>query len=152
MTLTKRQQDILDFIKGCEVPPTFQEICTQFGMKSKNGAAQHVLVLQEKGFLRREFGKARGIRVVGQVKGWQPIETAPTKERIRIIGATTSIVVGDVFYGPASLLLAKMGDSEYLKERSVEAWRYTQGEDQVEPHMIPSHWQPLPQPPQGEKR
>ena len=65
--LTKRQQEILDFIKGhiekCGYPPTRHEIAVAFGFSSDNGAHQHVLCLVKKGYIRLQRG-ARAIEVV----------------------------------------------------------------------------------------
>lgn len=82
---------------------------------------------------------------------WQPIETAPIEARIRVIGgsSTLRVVVGDVFFGPASMLLHRLHDADYVAERSEPTWRYTQGEDRIEEHLRPTHWMPLPAPPKG---
>ena len=79
---------------------------------------------------------------------WQPIKYPPAS-RIRVLGGSDRmrIVVGDIFFGEASMLLSRLGDAEYIKERGEPAWRYTQGEDRVEDHFLPTHWMPLPPPP-----
>lgn len=81
-----------------------------------------------------------------RVAEWQPISTAP-KNRIRVIGGLDNFVVGDLFFGEAGLLLCRMDEDGYMEERSIKAWRYSIGEDQVPEHMLPSHWQPLPEGP-----
>jgi repressor LexA len=65
--LTKRQQDILDFIITCirvhGCPPTIAEVGKEFGISSTNGVNDHLVALERKGFIERS-PKARGIRVI----------------------------------------------------------------------------------------
>jgi len=67
-TLTRKQQQILDFILKCQqaqgAAPTFQEIANQFGFHSLNAVTSHVRLLRQKGQLVSEPGKARSLRVV----------------------------------------------------------------------------------------
>jgi len=64
--LTKRQQAVLHYIVECirdrECPPTIAEICGEFGIASTNGANDHLLALEKKGFIERS-SKARSIRL-----------------------------------------------------------------------------------------
>jgi repressor LexA len=66
-TLTRRQQQILDFIQRRqrmeEAAPTFQEIAGQFGFRSPNAVTAHVQALRRKGYLASSPGKARSLRV-----------------------------------------------------------------------------------------
>lgn len=91
---------------------------------------------------------ADAIREAVAEKGWKLIATAPTDERIRVIGAKVGFVIGDLFYGQATMQLGRLGDDEYVKERCQFAWRYTEGENQVLPHMQPTHWIDLPDAPE----
>ena len=54
--LTKRQYEILDFIKRHIVekmrPPTHKEICAKFNFNSSNSASSHVNALNNKGYLQ----------------------------------------------------------------------------------------------------
>lgn len=75
---------------------------------------------------------------------WQPISTWDKKGRIRILGAIHDFVIGDIFYGDASLLVSRCGDPDYVRERGVKAWRYTEGERQLPDHHHPTYWMPLP--------
>ncbi|MGC2744331.1 MAG: transcriptional repressor LexA [Candidatus Angelobacter sp.] len=71
--LTIPQQLILRFLEerseNGEPPPTFREICERFGYKSPKAAADHVSALERKGFLTREKGRARGLRLVRKRAG-----------------------------------------------------------------------------------
>src|SRR5512141_1554004 len=63
--LTKRQEEILDFIVGRVrdegFPPTLKEIAECFGLASANAARDHVLALERKGFLKRTGEKSRAL-------------------------------------------------------------------------------------------
>lgn len=69
--LTKRQAEILSFIQQCleknGVPPTHNEIATQFGLKGTYGVRQHLRLMEKKGCLRLSQGKARGIRLTSTI-------------------------------------------------------------------------------------
>ncbi|MEM7050737.1 MAG: transcriptional repressor LexA [Acidobacteriota bacterium] len=103
--LTERQKEILDFILEFQrdrgVSPTHREICEHFGYSSYGTVYKHLKLLQEKGFLRREWNQKRGIEVVdrqteegsgddlpffGRIAAGQPIEALPGDERIGVPG------------------------------------------------------------------
>lgn len=89
LKLTKRQQQILDFvqqsIKQNAAPPTRAELCAHFGFKSPNAAEDHLKALQRKGAIELLAGVSRGIRLpqsvieptglplIGQVAAGAPI-------------------------------------------------------------------------------
>jgi repressor LexA len=70
--LTKRQQQVLDFVQQSQQStgsaPTFREIARHFGFRSPRAASDHVAALCKKGFLSSESGMARSLRVVSP---WQ---------------------------------------------------------------------------------
>ena len=65
--LTKRQQDIYDFILNCinenGAPPTRVEIAEHFGFRSPNAAEDHLKALDKKGHIELRSGTSRGILV-----------------------------------------------------------------------------------------
>ncbi len=69
MELTKRQMEVLDFIrenfrkKG--VAPTVREICSHFGLKGPAGVHRILKVLEKKGCIVSEPGKKRSWRLTG---------------------------------------------------------------------------------------
>jgi len=71
--LTTTQQLVLDFIEERnargESPPTYREICEQFGYKSPKAAADHVAALERKGLVTRKKGRSRGLRSIRQRDG-----------------------------------------------------------------------------------
>jgi repressor LexA len=68
IALTRRQQQILDFIQKWQwtegAPPAYQEIARQFGFRSLNSVTEHVRLLRRKGYLESAPGKARALRVI----------------------------------------------------------------------------------------
>jgi repressor LexA len=66
--LTRRQQEILDFIqlsiRRNGYPPTRAEIGTHFGFRSPNAAEQHLRALASKAVIRIEKGTSRGIHLL----------------------------------------------------------------------------------------
>ena len=67
-TLTKRQDDVLDFVKGYIAshgyPPTVREIGKAIGVNSPATVQAHLECLEEKGFIRKEGTKNRTIEVL----------------------------------------------------------------------------------------
>lgn len=71
--LTPAQQRVLDFVgsrsaKG-ENAPTYREICKTLGYRSPKAAADHVAALERKGYVIRERGQARGIKLTSKSSG-----------------------------------------------------------------------------------
>jgi repressor LexA len=103
--LTKRQQQILDFIRGeihrCGYPPSVREIGEAVGLSSSSTVHSHLAALEAKGFIRRDPSKPRALEVldyrdtdrgidlssvravpvVGQVAAGQPILAAENIEQ-----------------------------------------------------------------------
>ncbi|MFT6034222.1 MAG: repressor LexA [Arenicella sp.] len=67
LPLTKRQQQIFDFILECMVangaPPTRVEIADNFGFRSPNAAEDHLKALDRKGHIELRSGTSRGIMI-----------------------------------------------------------------------------------------
>ena len=102
--LTKRQQQILDFIRAeihrCGYPPSVREIGEAVGLSSSSTVHSHLAALEVKGFIRRDPskpralevldfretdrgidpGSVRAVPVVGQVAAGQPILAAENIE------------------------------------------------------------------------
>lgn len=68
MALTRKQQQILDFIHARQrtdgIAPSYQEIAAQFGFRSQNSVTTHLRLIRQKGHLEWAAGKARALRVV----------------------------------------------------------------------------------------
>lgn len=70
--LTKRQAAILDYIAdrivGDECPPTLKEVADAFGIRSTFAVRRHLAALERKGYLKRDSGLFRGIRLTAKVR------------------------------------------------------------------------------------
>ena len=100
MNLTRRQKDILDFIRGYRsahgISPTQREIRENFGLSSFGTVQKHLKRLEEKGALSREWNRSRGISpaverassrevaLLGFVAAGRPIEPFPDEEHIEV--------------------------------------------------------------------
>ena len=99
MNLTKRQKEILDFIRNYRheqgISPTQREIRERFGLSSFGTVQKHLKRLEEKGALSREWNRSRGIApsepagsravaLLGLVAAGRPIEPFPDEEAIEV--------------------------------------------------------------------
>ncbi len=70
--LTKRQSEILRFIQQGVVhngyPPTIREIASRFNLSSTRTVYDHVAALEKKGYVRRDRGKGRGLKLLGRTE------------------------------------------------------------------------------------
>ncbi|MCI8384871.1 MAG: transcriptional repressor LexA [Acutalibacter sp.] len=72
--LNKSQQKILDYIKQTApsgVPPTVREICAATGLSSTSTVHSHLKTLERLGYISRDRGLNRSIRVEGMVPSSQ---------------------------------------------------------------------------------
>jgi repressor LexA len=102
-TLTRRQRDILDFIRTFRaehgISPTHREICERFGYSSYGTVYKHLRLLREKGLLRRTRHQRRGVSLAGEaaserrqrrvpflglIAAGHPIETIPGHEALPV--------------------------------------------------------------------
>jgi repressor LexA len=125
--LTERQKEILEFIQEYRrargIAPTHREICEKFGFSSYGTAYKHLKLLQEKGFLRRDWNQKRGIELLraipggeggtverelpffGRIAAGRPIEALAGNERVAVPGHLLSGKPGDHY------VLRVVGDS-----------------------------------------
>lgn len=68
LPLTKPQKRVYDFIvfynKTNGRPPTRREIADHFGWKAHNAAAQHLWLIERKGYLKLIDNISRGIEIL----------------------------------------------------------------------------------------
>ena len=66
--LSRRQQEVVDYIRATVIaqgyPPTVRDIGEALQMKSPATVYSHLSALVRKGWLQREAGKPRAIRIV----------------------------------------------------------------------------------------
>ena len=101
MYLTKRQKEILDFVraqvKAQGYAPTLQEIGRRFGLSSPATVYKHVEQLVQKGYLRKTPHQGRGIQLVdaepirtvevpllGQIAAGRPIEALADGQMVNL--------------------------------------------------------------------
>ena len=100
MRLTRRQQEILDFLREnagfFEHPPTLDELCAALGLRSRGSLHKQVQALVRAGFVEPMAGLHRGIRLtavepveagtpfLGRIAAGNPIEAVPQPERIQV--------------------------------------------------------------------
>lgn len=66
--LSSKERDILEYIiqrSDTGVPPSVREICAALGYKSTSTAHKYLSMLEEKGYLVKESGKNRSIKLRG---------------------------------------------------------------------------------------
>ncbi|MDI6689003.1 MAG: transcriptional repressor LexA [Actinomycetota bacterium] len=112
--LTKRQQQILDFIlseihrKG--YPPSVREIGKAVGLSSSSTVHSHLAALEEKGYIRRDPSKPRALEVFG----FRETEIGVPASKVRSVPVVGRIAAGmpilaqenieDIFPLPAELV------------------------------------------------
>ncbi len=101
MPLTRRQQEILVFLKGYldehGYSPSLEEIARHFQIASLNGVYKHLRALEARGFIRRLSNQARSIQVLdpeahggpqlpllGEVAAGEPIEAVTDGELVAV--------------------------------------------------------------------
>ncbi len=74
--LTRKQKQLLDFIdarlRKDGIPPSFEEMKDELGLRSKSGIHRLISALEERGFIRRLPHKARAIEIIRRPDGLTP--------------------------------------------------------------------------------
>jgi repressor LexA len=111
MDLTKRQQEIVDFIKRYSArygyPPTVRDIGKAVGLASSSTVHAHLANLEKLGLLRRDPSKPRAIELLER-----GVETAVENVR-SLVGGQGLPVVGQVAAGAP--ILAEENIEEYVQ-------------------------------------
>jgi repressor LexA len=69
--LTKRQQQILDFIRQRSdegIAPSMKEIASHFQFKSVNSVTDHLRLIRQKGYLSASNGRARALQIASPLQ------------------------------------------------------------------------------------
>jgi repressor LexA len=84
MKLTKRQKEILDFVKDFSASrgyaPSYREIAEHFGLSSVGTVAEHVQTLQTKGLLDKSPHEARSLTLVDALRRSSEPDAAQTTQ------------------------------------------------------------------------
>jgi repressor LexA len=115
MDLTKRQQEIFDFIKRYAAehgyPPTVRDIGKAVGLTSSSTVHAHLANLVKAGLLRRDPSKPRAIELLDRA-------TNAAADALRSIGGPTGLpLVGQVAAGQP--ILAEENIEEYVEVPSL---------------------------------
>ncbi len=120
MPLTRRQKEILDFLrdflKGQGYSPTLEEIAEHFGISSLNAVYKHLRALQERGFIRRLPHQARSIQLLGPEGSTAPslplLGYVAAGRAVEVIAGSEEISVPEAFLTrDESYVLKVQGDS-----------------------------------------
>lgn len=125
--LTERQREILEyiqeFLRTHGIAPTHREICERFGFSSYGTVYKHLRLLQDKGYLRRDWNQKRGMELIraipgggstasqvdlpffGRIAAGRPIEAVAGNERLAVPTHLLSTRAGDHY------VLRVVGDS-----------------------------------------
>lgn len=117
--LTKRQQEILDFIEGFiqqrGYPPTLREIGNQFGISSTNGVRVNLAALEKKKYIIRRPWLSRGIELIYAPKGQQ------TEGEVGYVPIVAKIVVGEPIFAAENIEGMLAIDDNFLPTKKVFA-------------------------------
>jgi repressor LexA len=71
--LTPAQRRVFDFVESRiatgENAPTYREICKELGYRSPKAAVDHIAALERKGYVIRERGRSRSIKLTAKSSG-----------------------------------------------------------------------------------
>jgi repressor LexA len=100
MSLTRRQQDILDLLRERaereQHPPTLDELCALLGLRSRGSLHKQIRALVEAGLVEPMRGRHRGVRLLpqpaaanclpllGKIAAGRPIEAIEQPEQIEV--------------------------------------------------------------------
>ncbi|MDD4901384.1 MAG: transcriptional repressor LexA [Patescibacteria group bacterium] len=69
-TLTKKQKNVLEliynFLKDSGFPPSLADLKMELGVSSNQAVLNYLVILEKNGYLKREEGLARGIRILSK--------------------------------------------------------------------------------------
>ncbi|MDP8952426.1 MAG: transcriptional repressor LexA [Actinomycetota bacterium] len=97
---------------GGEGPPSVKEVGEAVGLRSTQTAHKHLKKLEEAGYVEREGGKARGLKVTRT--GWEVAGRTPLLGRIAAGRGFEAIVdESEAFSLPTELLVSRSGRERY---------------------------------------
>ncbi len=117
--LTKRQQDILDFIESFMqkrgYPPTLREIGNEFGISSTNGVRVNLAALEKKNYIIRRPWLSRGIELVDAPKVQQ------TDSEIGYVPIVGKVAAGEPIFASENIEGMLAVDDSFIPTKKVFA-------------------------------
>jgi repressor LexA len=117
--LTKRQQDILDFIESFQkergYPPTLRDIGNEFGIKSTNGVRVNLAALEKKQYIIRRPWLSRGIELINVPK------VEPTDKEVGYVPIIGKVAAGEPIFSSENIEGMLAVDDTFLKTKKVFA-------------------------------
>ncbi len=121
MDLTKRQQEIFDFIKRYSArygyPPTVRDIGKAVGLASSSTVHAHLANLEKLGMLRRDPTKPRAIELLDRVRGDVGGAVESVADSVRNLVRPGLPLVGQVAAGQP--ILAEENIEDYLQVPAI---------------------------------
>ena len=118
--LTKRQQQILDFVRAevhrCGYPPSVREIGEAVGLSSSSTVHSHLAALEAKGFVRRDPSKPRALEVLDYRESENAIDYGSVRA-IPLVGSVAAgqpILASENIEQTLSLPTEIVGDSTFI--------------------------------------
>jgi repressor LexA len=128
MALTKKQKEILEFIRAHihrhDYAPTLREIGEHFGLSSVATVHKHLKALEEKGELKREEGRARQLEV-------RPPQNTPHLWEVPLLGLVAAGVPIEVLEQPDTISLP-----EDMLGRGETFVLQVKGDSMIEDHIL----------------
>ncbi len=126
MYITKKQKQVLDYIReyvrdNDGVAPTYEEIAEHFGYRSKGTVHKHITNLEEKGYIKKDWNRTRGLEIVKQENG-NGISELPllglvaAGEPIEAIENAETIVVPDDMIGKGDNYVLQVRGNSMIDE------------------------------------
>jgi repressor LexA len=119
--LTKRQQDILDFIESFQkergYPPTLRDIGNEFGIKSTNGVRVNLAALEKKQYIIRRPWLSRGIELINVPK----VEKKETDSEVGYVPIIGKVAAGEPIFSSENIEGMLAVDDSFLKTKKVFA-------------------------------
>jgi repressor LexA len=128
MALTKKQKDILEFVRkhihDQGYAPTLREIGEHFGLSSVATVHKHLKALEEKGELKREEGRARQVEV-------RPPQNQPHLWEVPLLGLVAAGLPIEALEQPDTISLP-----EDMLGRGETFVLQVKGDSMIEDHIL----------------
>lgn len=124
MYVTKRQKEILDFLKEFVsqngYAPTFDEIAAAFGFRSKGTVYKHIRSLKSKGLIQHEWNRTRAIELIDENnKGrmFPVLGTVAAGSPIEAINSFEELELPESFVGEGSHYILRASGNSMIEEQ-----------------------------------